>query len=185
MSIPRISIRYRRLPDEVTVFDQLLVEDAGEHVVTLLEASPIEKPLRIHGRIVLEPGAPIVWFTYRGLWYDVGRFHLADGTFTGVYANVVTPVRMQENRWETTDLCLDVWKGTDDTVVVLDEEELTEAVEQRWVDRVTASAARETAETLALLARQGEWPPAHVDDWTIEKVRDRLGLGQRASRRAE
>ena len=35
----------------------------------------------------------MVWTTYRGdVWHDVGRFHLADGTFTGYYANILTPV---------------------------------------------------------------------------------------------
>ncbi|MDP9348291.1 MAG: hypothetical protein M3P24_04000, partial [Gemmatimonadota bacterium] len=88
--VPRVRIHYRRLPDREQVFEQALVEDAGEYVVTLLESAALRSPVTAGGRVVLEPGAPVVWFTYPGAWHDVGRFHLADGTFTGCYANVLT-----------------------------------------------------------------------------------------------
>ncbi|HEX2204807.1 MAG TPA: DUF402 domain-containing protein, partial [Longimicrobium sp.] len=133
--LPHVDIHYRRLPDRVTVFRQVVVEDAGEYVVTFLEASDVAKPVTDGGgRTILEPGAPVVWFSYPGAWHDVGRFHLADGTFTGVYANVLTPVAMRPGRWETTDLCLDVWMGADGRVEVLDEAELAEAEARGWID---------------------------------------------------
>ena len=96
-----VEIHYRRLPDREQLFRQIVVEDAGEYVVTLLEAAGLTKPVTAGGRTVLEPGAPVVWITYRGRWHDVGRFHLADGTFTGVYANVLTPVAMDGARWRS------------------------------------------------------------------------------------
>lgn len=166
-----VTIHYRRPPDREEVFEQLVVEETEEYVVTLLEAASLPRPLTVAGRTVLEPGAPVVWFTYPGRWYDVGRFHLADGTFTGVYANILTPVQIQHDRWDTSDLFLDVWKGTDDHIEVLDELEFAEAVERGWIDGATAAAAREHAETLALAARQGVWPPAHVAAWDLERAR--------------
>ncbi len=171
MSEHTISIHYRRLPDAERIFEQRLVEDAGEYVVTLLEAAPLPRAVVVGERTVLEPGAPVVWFTYPGLWYDIGRFHLQDGTFTGYYANILTPVQMQGDRWETTDLCLDVWKESDGRVEILDELEFEEAVEAGWIDGATAAAAREAAETLALAARQGVWPPPHVERWDLERAR--------------
>lgn len=170
MTPPLVSIRYRRLPDRETVFRQRLVEDTGEYIVTYLESTELPEPVRVGGRAVLEPGAPAVWFTYPGRWYDIGRFHLADGTFTGCYANILTPVEMDGLEWRTTDLCLDVWAGADGRVELLDEEAFETAVEEGWIDGETEAAARETAETLLLLARQGEWPPEHVREWTLERA---------------
>lgn len=172
MNAREIEIRYRRLPEREEVFRQRLVEDAGEYVVTYLPAAAIEKPIVVRGATILEPGSPVVWFTYPGRWYDIGRFHLADGTFTGCYANILTPVEMDGRTWSTTDLCLDLWSPSDGEVQVLDEQEFAEAVEAGWIDTATATAARETAETLALLGRQGRWPPEHVGEWTLQRVRE-------------
>jgi len=166
-----VAIHYHRPPDREQVFHQRVVEETDEYVVTLLESAELKGPVEVEGRTVLEPGSPIVWFTYPGRWYDIGRFHLRDGSFTGIYANILTPVRMEPGRWETTDLFLDVWKGADGVVRVLDEAEFQDAVEQGWIDSATATAAREHAETLALAARQGVWPPDHVEAWTLERAR--------------
>lgn len=175
MSVPTVSIHYRRLPDREQLFEQVVLEETPEYVVTLLESAPLKSPVSAAGRVILEPGASVVWFTYPDRWYDLGLFHLEDGTYTGLYANILTPVRMQGRRWETTDLCLDVWMGADGAVAVLDEVEFAEAVERGWVDAPTAAAAREHAETLAHWAREGDWPPPHVRDWSLARARARLG----------
>jgi predicted RNA-binding protein associated with RNAse of E/G family len=60
-------------------------------------------------------------------------------------------------------------------VRILDEAEFEEAVERGWIDRATAAAAREHAETLALAARQEVWPPEHVAEWTLERARREVG----------
>lgn len=169
-----VRIRYRRLPDREQVFEQAVVEDAGGYVVTLLAAADLSRPVRAGGRVVLEPGAPVVWFTYRGdVWHDVGRFHLADGTFTGYYANVLTPVRMRDGDWSTTDLALDVWVGADGAVEVLDVDEFEEAVGLGWIDAGTSARARAEADALADAARAGTWPPEHVRTWDLDRARER------------
>ncbi|NIP82533.1 MAG: DUF402 domain-containing protein, partial [Gemmatimonadetes bacterium] len=72
--------------------------------------------------VVLDTGAPAVWFTFPGAWHDIGRFHTRSGTYTGAYANILTPVQfLDERTWETTDLFLDVFVGLDGTVHLLDE----------------------------------------------------------------
>lgn len=166
-----VTIHYRRPPDRLEVFEQPVVDDDGTCVVTYLPAARMRKPMEVGGRVVLEPGASVVWFTYRGdVWHDIGRFHLADGTFTGVYANVLTPVRMDGARWETTDLFLDVWMGADGGVAILDRDELDAAVDAGWIDAPTAARALAEAERLAGEARLGAWPPAEVAGWTLERV---------------
>jgi predicted RNA-binding protein associated with RNAse of E/G family len=166
-----VAIHYRRLPDRVTVFEQRLLRETEECSITFLPAATLARPVVAGGRVVLEPGAPVVWFTYPGRWHDIGRFHLADGTFTGYYANVLTPVRMAGDRWDTTDLCLDVWLGADGRVELLDEAELAEAVERGWLDASTAAAARAEADALLGAARAGAWPPEEVRAWTLERAR--------------
>ena len=145
-----VRIHYRRPPDRVQVFEQAVVEDDGRCVVTWLPSAQLTKPVMAGGRVVLEPGAPVVWFTYRGdVWHDVGRFHRADGTFTGLYANVLTPVVMDGARWDTTDLFLDVWMGADGRVEILDRDEFDAALAAGWIDAPTAARALAEAERLA------------------------------------
>jgi predicted RNA-binding protein associated with RNAse of E/G family len=171
-----VRIRYRRPPDRVQLFDQAVVDDDGRCVVTYLPAAQLKKPVTAGGRVVLEPGAPVVWFTWRGdVWHDVGRFHRADGTFTGIYANVLTPVRMDGAEWETTDLFLDVWMDADGRVEILDRHEFDAAVDAGWVDAATAARALAEAERLAAEARAGTWPPPVVCEWTLERARDVVG----------
>jgi predicted RNA-binding protein associated with RNAse of E/G family len=177
-----VVIEYRRLPDRVQRFEQALVHRTAEYAVTYLPAARLERPVRAGGRVILEPDSPVVWFTYPGEWFDIGRFHLADGRFTGIYANVLTPVEMEGDRWRTTDLCLDVWAGVDGAVELLDEEDLAEAIARGWLDGITAARARAEAEALLRRAREGSWPPAHVREWTLEKVRETLGYSSSSSR---
>lgn len=143
-------------------------------MVTLLEAAELDAPVVVDGRNVLEPGAPVVWFTYPGLWHDVGRFHLRDGAFTGWYANVLTPVRMSGAEWETTDLFLDVWLGADGKVEILDEDEFRHASASGWIDAATARRARMEADAVAERARIGRWPDALAHHWELARARAEL-----------
>lgn len=170
-----VHIHYRRPPDRLELFEQLIVAERDDCTVTFMPAATIPRPVRVDERTILEPGAPVVWFTYPHQWHDIGRFHLRDGRFTGCYANVLTPVAMQGRRWETTDLFLDVWVPDGGTPVLLDEEELADAERRGWVPPETANRAREHARGLLAEAGRGRWPPAHVGEWTLERVLARLG----------
>ena len=170
MTLRTVSIHYRRLPARDVVFRQLLLEETADWTVTFMEAAELSKPVVARGEIVLEPGAPVVWFTYPGRWYDIGRFHRADGGFTGYYANLLTPVRMDGDRWETTDLCLDVWLGADGRVELLDEDELAEAVRERLLEPRTEARVREEAASIVAAARDGRWPPAPVAEWDLRRA---------------
>lgn len=170
-----VTINYRRPPDRLDVFTQHVVRREGDLVVTLLDSATVSKPVEVDGRVILEPGAPVVWFTWRNRWYDVGRFHTVDGEFTGCYANILTPVDIDTNPWETTDLFLDVWVGSDGEVRLLDEADFQDAVDRDWISSATAATAREHAESLIAAARQGVWPHREVHQWTLERARAELG----------
>lgn len=165
-------IHYRRLPDREQLFEQRLLDETPECSVTFVDAVALSRPVLADGRTILEPGAPVLWFTFPGRWYDIGRFHLTDGTFTGHYANLLTPVRMHGDEWWTTDLCLDVWKGADGEVLLLDEDEFDEARARGWMDDATADTALREAHALVAAAQDGAWPPPEVLAWTLERARE-------------
>lgn len=171
---PTVRIRYKRPPNRVQIFEQTLIHDGADVKVTLARNLPYEPPMRIEGQVVLELGSDVVWFTFPGLWHDIGRFHRADGTFTGLYANVLTPPVLDGTEWETTDLFLDVWMGRDGTPLLLDEDELDEALGREWVDADTAARVR--AEALRLMdgVHAGTWPPPVVHEWTLERCLQEL-----------
>jgi predicted RNA-binding protein associated with RNAse of E/G family len=130
----------------------------------------IETPMLIAGEPALERGSRVVWFTFPGAWHDVGRFHRADGSFTGCYGNVLTPPRILGDAWYTTDLFLDVWQAPTGTVSLLDEDELEEALARSHIDPVLARRAREEAHQVLECAATGDWPPPIVREWTLERA---------------
>ena len=121
-----VQIHYLRPPDRREIFEQRLLLDAAAVKVTLAENVPFDPPIQILGEVALEAGSDAVWFTFPGLWHDIGRFHRADGTFTGIYANILTPPVIEESGvWETTDLFLDIWVNARDEFTVLDGDQPT------------------------------------------------------------
>jgi uncharacterized protein len=173
---PEVVIHYLRPPDRLSVFRQPLVHREPGCTVTLMPRTPLSAPVTAGTSVILEPDAPVVWFTFDGAWHDIGRFHTADGRFTGFYANVLTPVVFRSpTEWQTTDLFLDVWVDPDGRALLLDEDELAEAEARRWLTAATAAAARGEAERLLAALAAGDWPPAVARHWTLERAAARIG----------
>ena len=157
------------------VFEQTLVAREPGVMITLVERSAIERPALVDGAPILEPASPAVWFSFDGAAHDIGRFHRANGTFTGIYGNLITPVEgLDGTSWSTTDLFLDVWLPAAGGVRLLDEDELDEALARGWIDDATARGARAEAERIMREAAAGTWPPEVVGRWTLERVRSAL-----------
>lgn len=149
---------------------RLVYRDAG-CTITLMDRTPLAAPVVVGTTTVLEPDAPVVWFTFDGAWHDIGRFHTAAGAFTGIYANILTPVQfLSPVEWRTTDLFLDIWQGTDGSAVLLDEEELADAVAREWITDVLAGSAHAEGQRLLHAASRGDWPPAIVREWPLERA---------------
>lgn len=173
----RVQIHYRRPPDHLRVYDQRVVEERDDVIVTISDPLELESPITVNGGPGLENGSLAVWFTFPGLWHDIGRFHLADGSLTGIYANILTPCRIEGRDWYTTDLWLDVWQRPGEGAVLLDEDEFEAGVAAGFIDGPTRQRAREEAEHILALATEGRWPPAVVDEWTLERVLEAVGPG--------
>jgi len=88
----RVRIHYKRLPDHEQIFEQRVILRRDEVIVTLSQPLDLAKPMVSEtGHVMLETGSLALWFTFPGVWHDIGRFHSADGSFRGFYANVLTP----------------------------------------------------------------------------------------------
>lgn len=185
-SSDRVRIHYRRLPDHEETFDQRIVLQRDDVIVTVTGALDLPKPVRDGERVLLESGARAVWLTFPGAWHDIGRFHLRDGTFTGYYANILTPVEItrpsggEPHVWHTTDLFLDVAVPPDGPATLLDEDELEEALARGHIDPGLAQSARAEADRLLALESAGAWPPPVAREWTLERIEaeERASRGQ-------
>ncbi|GIW52841.1 MAG: hypothetical protein KatS3mg081_2196 [Gemmatimonadales bacterium] len=165
-----ISFQYSRPGKGVQVFRQRLVLDRPDLKVLLSERFEGEA-LKVGGQAILETGAPIVWFVFPTKWHDIGRFHLADGTFTGWYTNLTTPVEMQGDNWSARDLFLDLWQPVTGRPVWLDEEEFETAAWRDLLDTATVRRAMNERSLIDLELRTGRWPPRVTRDLDLQQVR--------------
>jgi len=172
---PRVAIHYRRLPDHTRVYDQRVLLEQDDVVVTLSEPLAMEAPMVHDQRVMLEPGSLVVWFTFPEAWHDIGHFYAADGRSTGLYANVITPPVMEGSVWHTTDLFLDLWWPREGAPTILDEDEFENALAKDWLDEETAHRARAEADRLLALATAGAWPPPVVGEWTLGRALAEVG----------
>jgi predicted RNA-binding protein associated with RNAse of E/G family len=142
-----------------------------------MERTPLPAAVRVGTHVILDIDAPVIWFTFDEARHDIGLFHTAAGVFTGCYANMITPVRFRSPlEWETTDLFLDLWlPAGSDAGVLLDEDELNDALEQGWISPALAHSARVEAQRLLSAIESGEWPPAIVTGWSLERALRRIG----------
>lgn len=171
----RVRIHYRRPPDHLKIYHQRVVLERDDVIVTISDPLELSEPLLVGGKPGLEHGSRAVWFTFPGVWHDIGRFHLADGTFTGIYANILTPPRLEGEDWYTTDLWLDVWLRPGLPAQLLDEDEFAEGVAKGFIDSATADRARHEAEDILALAETDAWPPAVVGEWTLARTLSAIG----------
>jgi predicted RNA-binding protein associated with RNAse of E/G family len=166
-----IRLHYHRPPARTDIFEQELLYQSDDVLVTFAASTQLAKTLIIDGKVALEHGSPAIWFSFPGLEHDIGRFHDAAGVFTGLYANVVTPLVMNSaTEWRMTDLFLDVWIGKEHGPRVLDEDEYDHAVSQGWITSEQAGNAQREVERIVSAWETGTWPPAIVNEWTIERV---------------
>lgn len=180
MSEPtRVAIHYRRPPDDVRIYDQRIVLSRSDVIITLSDPLELSRPVTVEGEAVLETGSLALWFTFPGVWHDIGRFHRADGHYTGAYANVLTPPELGATVWKTTDLFLDVWLAPGGDPVLLDEDEFEDARGRGLVEEATAVRALREAHDILARARRGAWPPAIVREWTLERALEALAATPR------
>jgi predicted RNA-binding protein associated with RNAse of E/G family len=168
-----IHYSYSRPGKDTAIYDHQLVIDEPDIKVLLMEDYRGD-PLVIEGHVVAEPGAALLWFVFPGVWHDIGRFHLADDTFTGWYTNLCTPVQIERNEWASTDLFLDHWMTPDGFQSWLDEDELADAVRADLVDDATQSHIAGERSRIQAHLDVGAWPPEIAVELDLEAARGLL-----------
>lgn len=172
--MPRtIHYRYTRPGKDVDVYDHWLVVDDANLKVLLMEEYGGE-PLCIDGTAVAEPGSALLWFVFPDAWHDIGRFHLADGTFTGWYTNLCTPVAMDGDVWSSTDLFLDHWMTPDGRHSWLDEDELRDAVAGGLLSGETRTRIARERSVIQTHLDLGAWPPPEAVGMDLAAARGLL-----------
>src|SRR3954471_9296165 len=122
-----VTLEYLRSGNANVLYRERLLTDRPDMKILLAEPDA-SRDIRVDGSLILQAGAPILWFVFPGAWHDIGRFHLADGSFTGWYTNLCTPILMKSGRWSTTDLFLDHWQPANGDGRWVDEDEFAAAV---------------------------------------------------------
>ena len=168
-----IRYSYARPGKETETYDHWLVLD-GADVKVMLMKDYQGKPLIVANEIVAEPGASLLWFVFPGAWHDIGRFHLADDTFTGWYTNLCTPVVMHEDGWTSTDLFLDHWTSAAGDRSWLDEDEFAEAVTAGLLDDATQRRIREERRFIQSRIDADAWPPNVACEMDLHAARGLL-----------
>lgn len=165
-----IHFEYHRPGKGVSVYDEWLVLDRPD-VKVLLQDSYDGPAVNVNDRKTLDSGASIVWFVFPDSWYDIGRFHLNDGTFTGWYTNLCKPVEFEGDRWIGNDLFLDLWQFADGTAVWLDEDEFDEALKNRLIDNVLKKQIANQRALIDLQVAQQAWPPPIAKDIDLAQAK--------------
>jgi predicted RNA-binding protein associated with RNAse of E/G family len=170
MAPKRVRIHYHRPGRGTIVFHEDLVIDRPDVKVTLLREYR-GGVARAGARVILDAGAPVVWFVYPHLWRDVGRFHLADGTFTGWYTNLRAPATFVGDDWYCTDLFLDHWLPADGGPPAwLDEDELDHARREELVNAEQIQRIAEERDELDRLVATGMWPTELAREITLDRA---------------
>ena len=126
-------------------------------------------PRRAFGRVVIANGYLVVWFIFKGRWYDIGKFYDRKGSFAGYYCDIIRPVaRLLAGPTKTsiiTDLFLDLWINRKGQCVVLDEDELEHALTRHAISAQLARRAHTELKTLIRLTKLGRFPPSSVKNF--------------------
>ena len=107
-----ITLTYKRLPDRVNYFQQELLYEDSEVIVTSQRIKP-SSPIVLNGETVLGDNFTAVWFVFTGLWYDIGKIYNLDNEWTGYYCDIMMPVKRSSDQFEIVDLFLDLWVSPD------------------------------------------------------------------------
>lgn len=160
-----ITLTYRRLPDRVDYFEQKLLYEDKDVIVTTQKVYP-SSPIIINGNTVLGDDFSAIWFVFTGLWYDIGKIYNTDNQWTGYYCDIIKPVHRDTNKFEIVDLFLDLWVSPDGSYAIQDEDEFELALQKGEIERELAAKASNSLINLIEEVGSGKFPPEFVHNFT-------------------
>lgn len=161
-----IELIYRRLPDRINYFQQNLLYEDCDAIVTSQRVKP-SNPIVIDGVTVLGDDFTAIWFVFAGKWYDIGKIYNLENEFTGYYCDIIVPMKRTETNFEITDLFLDLWVSPDGSYQIHDEDEFESAVQQHWIQSDLAEKAKNMLQNLIDEIESSVFPPEIVFDWGL------------------
>lgn len=161
-----IELIYKRLPDRVNHFQQELLYEDDDVIVTMQRIKP-SNPIVIDDVTVLGDDFTAVWFIFANRWYDIGKVYNLDNQFTGYYCDIILPMKRAETHFEITDLFLDLWVSPDGSYQILDEDEFESAVHKKWLDTSLENQARKALQDLISEIESGVFPPKIASRWKL------------------
>jgi predicted RNA-binding protein associated with RNAse of E/G family len=163
--VSKVTVRVKRLPDEVDEWEHELLLDTPEMIVSEFIFSGLPKPSELEGRIITENGYRGILFEFVNEWYEIIKIWNHDGDLVGYYCNINEPPVMFDGGYEVIDLFLDLWVYPDLEYFILDEDELLDAYERNWIDIDQKEKAREVLAGLVAMVKSGRFPPRIVDEY--------------------
>ena len=168
-------VRVIRPHGDTSDYDQDLVADLGNLIITTFDFSEFRRPLVVRDKLVVDNGYHALLFEFFSPPLEIVAIWDLNGTLTGYYCNINSEPSRIEGGYEVVDLYLDVFVLPDMSYEVLDEDEFEEAIEKGWIQEQEASLARETVRRVIQEVESGEFPPEIVRDW----IRSRSGPEKR------
>jgi predicted RNA-binding protein associated with RNAse of E/G family len=132
--------------EQVWSYSGVMVEHGPAHV--RLEARFSRDTMEL-GYTTFEKGDRFVEWFFTDRWYNIFEVHsVRDDRIKGWYCNVTKPALIGDGVVSAIDLALDVWIGTDGSLLVLDEDEFA-GLDLTEADRHAALKAVEELKELA------------------------------------
>ena len=149
-------LRRRYIPYEVVdISDDELLYRSDDLLVT--RWSSIKSRLDIHGGIS---------FTFITKGYKVGRFYDSERNFLYWYCDVIeTEYDPVTDTYTINDLLVDIKIYPDGRVILLDADELAQALEVGLVSSAQAVKALKTLNGLLKMIYDGDFPPPECNGW--------------------
>lgn len=160
-----VLVRVIRPHGETFDYEQELVEDRGDLVITRFDFTDFRRPLIIHGQEVVAEGYRALLFEFFDPPLEIIVVTDKDGNLTGYFCNVNTEPSRVEGGYEIIDLYLDVFVLPDMRYEILDEDEFQEAIEKGWITEEQVSLARETVARIIKDIETGRFPPRIVREF--------------------
>jgi predicted RNA-binding protein associated with RNAse of E/G family len=102
----------------------------------------LEKPWQEGEIIIAQPGYKWVTRWETGKPYIINKFYDDKDNFIAFYCDVARPVRRIDGGFEFDDLYLDIWQPVGQPALILDDDELQDAVEAGYVTQTEANEAQ-------------------------------------------
>lgn len=163
----KITLTYKRLPDRINYFEQTLLFENDDIIITTQKIYP-SSSIILNGQEVLGDNFTAIWFVFTDLWYDIGKIYNLDSEWTGYYCDIIMPVIRSKTKFEIVDLFLDLWISPDGCYAIQDQDEFEEAVKIGVVSDKVADKARRTMDYLIEETTKGRFPPKIVKDYVIQ-----------------